>query len=820
MKTSRHPLPFRTLVFLCGLASPLPAEEEAAPPAAAPVATHWLALAPVDGRGRRPFRPDVVFERHLLDPASPPPEEGQTLTGEGGREGTWRSVTPGEDGRVSAGRIGYAYAAVEASERRVWMAELRGASTLFVNGTPHSGDIYGQGLIRTPIVLREGVNHLYVTGTRGNFRLGFEAPPAPSFLASYDSTLPDLVAGSEVAPDLGLIVVNASEEAAPAARLRVSIRVGGAIVALTDAVEVPPLAALTQQKLAVSMPDVTADAAEGEAVVVAALLRGEDVVHRRTYDTAVRDAGEPYRRTFRSAIDDSTQFFAVRPPTGDAETEGGMGLVLTLHGAGVDALNQARAYGPKPDFWIVAPTNRRPFGFDWQDWGRIDAYEVLGISLGDTAVDPRRVHLTGHSMGGHGTWHLAANDPDGFASVAPSAGWISFDSYGGRPEGRLTRLWHAADAASDTLSLLGNLGQPPVYILHGSEDDNVPPREAREMAAKLEGVNPRLQVHFQEGAGHWWDGDPAPGAACVDWPGFFEMFRAHRIPASPPEIAFTTVDPAVDAMHHWIWVDQPLQYGEPLRVKAWIESDPPLVHIETHNVRRLSCLLEMLDGLEEAGVLLDGQPLEEAEHGYVRVDGTWRPAEGRLPPREKAPGRSGPLKRAFHNRFVMVVGTAGDDAEDEALLARARYDAEVWQYRGNGRAFLIEDTAFREGGFGGRNVILYGNADTNAAWEAVVPADCPIQVRRGEVAAGSREYEGEDLGVLFVYPRRGESHALVGVVGDTGPEGLRLGYTTACFVSGVGYPDFVVYGPEILERGDEGVRTAGFFDYRWQLAQD
>ena len=23
---------------------------------------------------------------------------------------------------------------------------------------------------------------------------------------------------------------------------------------------------------------------------------------------------------------------------------------------------------------VVAPTNRRPFGFDWQDWGRLDAY--------------------------------------------------------------------------------------------------------------------------------------------------------------------------------------------------------------------------------------------------------------------------------------------------------------------------------------------------------------------------------------------------------------------------------------------------------------
>jgi len=26
---------------------------------------------------------------------------------------------------------------------------------------------------------------------------------------------------------------------------------------------------------------------------------------------------------------------------------------------------------------LVAPTNRRPYGYDWEDWGRADALEVL-----------------------------------------------------------------------------------------------------------------------------------------------------------------------------------------------------------------------------------------------------------------------------------------------------------------------------------------------------------------------------------------------------------------------------------------------------------
>src|SRR5208282_5622821 len=107
------------------------------------------------------------------------------------------------------------------------------------------------------------------------------------------------------------------------------------------------------------------------------------------------------------------------------------GLVLTLHGANVEAIGQAQAYAPKPGLHIVAPTNRRPYGFDWEDWGRLDAMEVLGLAQKEFKTDPLRTYLTGHSMGGHGTWHVGVTFPDRFAAIAPSAGWISFATYAG-----------------------------------------------------------------------------------------------------------------------------------------------------------------------------------------------------------------------------------------------------------------------------------------------------------------------------------------------------------------------------------------------------
>ena len=99
-----------------------------------------------------------------------------------------------------------------------------------------------------------------------------------------------------------------------------------------------------------------------------------------------------------------------------------------------------------------------------------------------------------------------------------------------------------------------------------------------------------------------------------------------------------------------------------------------------------------------------------------------------------------------------------------------------------------------------RNVILYGNADTNRAWSALL-ADSPVQVRRGEVRFGTHVDKGDDLAALFVYPRPASDTGLVGVVSGTGPVGMRLTDRLRYFVSGVAYPDLLIFGPGVLTEG-------------------
>jgi hypothetical protein len=46
---------------------------------------------------------------------------------------------------------------------------------------------------------------------------------------------------------------------------------------------------------------------------------------------------------------------------------------------------------------------------------------------------------------------------------------------------------------------------------------------------------------------------------------------------------------------------------------------------------------------------------------------------------------------------------------------------------------------------------------------------------------------------------------------------MRLTDRLPYFTSGVHYPDWIVLGPETLERGLAGVRAAGFYGPDWRM---
>ena len=82
----------------------------------------------------------------------------------------------------------------------------------------------------------------------------------------------------------------------------------------------------------------------------------------------------------------------------------------------------------------------------------------------------------------------------------------------------------------------------------------------------------------------------------------------------------------------------------------------------------------------------------------IRTGGTWSVSQSPPPSSRKGPARQGPFKEAFRNRFVLVFGTKGTPEENAWSLARARFDAETFWYRGNGSVDIVSDASFLEPG--------------------------------------------------------------------------------------------------------------------------
>ena len=104
-------------------------------------------------------------------------------------------------------------------------------------------------------------------------------------------------------------------------------------------------------------------------------------------------------------------------------------LVIFLHGAGsrgetADRLKRnfclscIRKHQVGRNFIILAPHCK---GVTWGEW-MTPLLHLVEQFREQPFVDQTRIHLTGNSMGGFGTWALATLRPDWFASAMPVAG--------------------------------------------------------------------------------------------------------------------------------------------------------------------------------------------------------------------------------------------------------------------------------------------------------------------------------------------------------------------------------------------------------------
>jgi pimeloyl-ACP methyl ester carboxylesterase len=171
--------------------------------------------------------------------------------------------------------------------------------------------------------------------------------------------------------------------------------------------------------------------------------------------------------------------------------------------------------GEDVDSIVVAPSGRGTSTW-YVGRGQVDFQDVWGNVMDTFSIDRQRVYLSGHSMGGWGTYLLALLYPDRFAAGAPAAGpvtqgaWTGVDYFDGCDEMRFdeyTPCYISANGsdprAQHTRKILENLRYVPMAIMHGTDDELVPYSGVARQAQRLQELGYRYRFYTYPGYEHY-----------------------------------------------------------------------------------------------------------------------------------------------------------------------------------------------------------------------------------------------------------------------------------------------------------------------------
>lgn len=177
-------------------------------------------------------------------------------------------------------------------------------------------------------------------------------------------------------------------------------------------------------------------------------------------------------------------------------------VILYLHGRGPRGNdNEKQIGGPHLGsviqlFDLKHPERYRSFiavfpqtQTNWFNDPAEQAIKALDQTVTEFNGDPQRIYLTGASLGGYGSWYLAAKYPKKFAAVVPVAGGIVPPIIVQRlsgPKSSMPAEMSALYSAQDPYAAVAKaVGKTPVWIFHGAQDDTVDVKESRKMEAAL-----------------------------------------------------------------------------------------------------------------------------------------------------------------------------------------------------------------------------------------------------------------------------------------------------------------------------------------------
>lgn len=535
-----------------------------------------------------------------------------------------------------------------------------------------------------------------------------------------------------------------------------------------------------------------------------------------------------FTKAYRSGLDGTLQPYALYvPPSYDAARS--WPLLVSLHGSTSNhLLNRRRVFGlgnrpgegdfeairndvdyPDTGFVVLSPYGRGESA-GYNGIAEADVLRALEDVQRAYRVDADRVHLTGLSMGGGGTWHIGLRHADRFASISPVCGNADLDFM------PWTAGWGALDKELMPLTgysrIVENASNLKVFIYHGDEDDTVDVNASRRMLAAFKAAGLDNAQYFElPGVTHFaWD------FAYRDAAIFARLSPLRRDPF-PERVVYSTFSPRYNKAY-WLRVDR-IDRGFALaRVEGTQKAGR--FELEAANVTALSLLLA-------PAIAPLGRPLEVRVDGRLafrgvprgdvlslaRVKGAWRatapwtgPAQG--PPDHAEASFRAPNLAQF-GPHVYVYGTAGDAATTAASKAGAEMLAD-WGRDVRARWRVLADREVTPEILQANNLVLVGTAATNGL-VARMQDRLPLRQDATGTYAGTRKVAGPAATYRLTHPNPLAPGRLVLVYGGGSPAALkRFRPTDRRSVALSLFADYLVIGE------DDKVALEGYFkdDYR------
>jgi len=457
---------------------------------------------------------------------------------------------------------------------------------------------------------------------------------------------------------------------------------------------------------------------------------------------------------------------------------------------------------------LLIPYGRR--NTDFQGVGEVDVLASLAETKELHSVDEDHVYLTGVSMGGRGTWHIAAHYPHLFAAIAPISGHTEMARWWGWSREQMPAFKQWMVDRDGPLALAENLRSLPIFVQHGGNDDLIATEQSRIMVERLRELDIPVEYHEVPGGGHYiyWDLQVYRRA--------WEFLVQHRRSSSPRHLTHKAYTPDY-GQAYWLALEQFAEGGMPASVEASVNQEGDEIRVQTTNVAWLTLDLQnapvtrngsirmMIDGQQRDPVEGNGlvsYNLSEGEVAAPRV--TWAPP--------KSAGLCGPIQEAFNEPFLLVVGTAGSEEQDADLQAKAQRWAEEWEAFADGWPRLTTDQQLTREEIEEHNLVLFGRPQTNTVI-AEIASHLPLRIGDHRYQVGDRIYQGPHLGLAMCYPNPFAANRYVVIfAGEFWGEHLSINHKFDLL------PDYLIYDTSRQEYdGTDQHLCAGFFDNHWQL---